>query len=164
MLLQVLGLVPIFKSILDLRHEFEYPGVFASIKAAWRNRPRFYPPPNNMVISGGIGSVRAGISACQSVESGPSDSLEYQIDAIRKTVKMLRDNFEQNKRMTANTIERHRQELNMETREQSVQLSGFARKMRSVHTSGLAWSASGAVWIGAGIVLSSMSIELHRWL
>lgn len=164
MVFQVIGLVPIFLSVLSLRREFGYPSLATSIRSAWRNRPRLHPPSNKAVIFGGIGPIGAGISAYQSVESTPSDSLEDKIEALRKTAQMLRDDFEQNKRMTADALDSHRQEMNMETREQSTRLSGLAHKLKSVQTGGLAWSASGAVLVGVGIILTSMSIELHRWL
>ncbi|MEE3501248.1 hypothetical protein [Acidiphilium acidophilum] len=164
MVLQISGLVPIFISILELRREFRLPSVIEAAKSALRNRPKFHPPPNSAIVAGGIGPVGAGIVLSQAVESAPGDPLDKQIEALRSTVKMLRTDFEQTKRSTTDTIERHRRELIQELQRLDAQLSRQDDKLKSVHTTGLAWSASGTIWIGVGVILSSMSIELHRCL
>ena len=163
MALQLSGVAPIFISILALRREFELPRIIEASKSALQNRPKYNPPPNSAIISGGIGPVGAGITAYQSVESAPDDPLDKQIEALRSTVKMLRQDFERTKKSTADTIERHRRESNDEIQGLGTQLNKQADKMKSVLTTGLTLSASGTIWIAVGIIMSSMSIEWHKW-
>ncbi|MEE3503714.1 hypothetical protein [Acidiphilium acidophilum] len=164
MAFQIVGLVPIFISILDLRRKFELPRIIEASKSALQNRPKYNPPPNHAIISGGIGPVGAGISAYQSIESEPDDPLDKQIEALRSTVKMLRQDFEQTKKSTADTVDRHQRELGDELQGLATQLNKQADKLKSVLTTGLTLSASGTIWIAVGIIMSSMSIEWHRWL
>lgn len=103
------------------------------------------------------------MSAYNSVQSSENDPINKQLDALRENIKMLRTDFEGNKKAVNDTLERYRQELTNLSGEQSAKISRLTEKLRSINTSGLAWSASGAIWIGVGIVLSSMSIEIHGW-
>lgn len=98
------------------------------------------------------------------MESKPDDPLEKQIEALRSTVKMLRQDFDQTKKSTADMIEMHRRESNDEMQGLATQLTKQADKLKSVLTTGLTLSAAGTIWIGVGVILSSMSIEFHRWL
>jgi hypothetical protein len=163
MVLQILGLIPIFKSILDLRREFGFPGIIRSLKSSWGKRPKYKPAPIMMTGTATIGPFRAGISAYQSVPSSGVDPIDKQLEALRLNIEMLRRDFEANRKAVDDALEKCRHERTRLQREQSSKISRLTEKLRSINTSGLAWSASGAIWIGVGIVLSSMSIEIHGW-
>lgn len=163
MALQILGLIPIFKSILELRREFGFPGIIQAVKSSWRRRPKYHPAPIGMTIAATMRGPSASISAYQSVPSSENDPIDKQLDALRANITMLRTDFESNKKAVNDTLEKYRQELTNLSGEQSTKISRLTEKLRSINTSGLAWSASGAIWIGVGIVLSSMSIEIHGW-
>ena len=163
MAFQIVGLIPIFKSILDLRREFGFPGIVQSLKLSWGKRPKYKPAPITATVAATMGPFRASISACQSVPSSENDPIDKQLDALRKNIGYLRDDFEANKKAVNDTFEKCRHELTRLSHEQSSKISSLMEKLRSINTSGLAWSASGAIWIGVGIVLSSMSIEIHGW-
>lgn len=165
MFLQIIGLIPVFFSILELRREFGLPGIIETVKSAWKDFPKYHPPPNTMSVSAGLAvGVSANLAASGSVGNPADESLEKQIEALRSGLEALRIAFEQNKKTVNDTMDRHRRELSQELQGLATQQSRQADKLKSVHTTGLAWSASGAIWIGVGIILSSMSVELHGLL
>lgn len=161
MLLQILGLIPIFKGILEIRREFGFPDIIQSLKSSWENRPKYKPAPIEATVAAGMGGFGMSASGYLSVPSSENDPIQKQLNALRSNIEMLRKDFEANKKSMNESLEKYRYDLTQFAHSQSSKISSLSEKLRSVSTSGLAWSASGAIWIGVGIVLSSMSIEIH---
>ena len=153
MALQILGLIPIFKSILELRREFGFSGIIQAVRSSWGKRPKYNPAPIRMTFAATMRGPSASISAYQSVPSGKNDPIDKQLEALRSNIGMLRTDFESNKKEVNDTLEKYRHELTKSSHAQSTKISRLTEKLKSINTSGLAWSASGAIWIGVGIVL-----------
>ena len=97
-------------------------------------------------------------------QTSRDDYMEVRLAALEKNLLEVRGRFNAFAQKTRTELSKHTDDLSQETRVRSDADKAISAKLEETGVGGLDLSVMGVVWLGAGVMLSSMSLELAGWL
>lgn len=162
--LQLFGVMTVAWGVSETRKLFGRPSIF-SIALEWLKR--FPPFRRGIVLSAGTGEYSLeGFSAKANVWSnpGPNPSLEERVLIVEMNINNLRDRTSQIEQQVDEET-RARQQAEISDRQAREQADQDTRhKLELTETGGLHISLMGILWLSVGLILSSMSNEIFRFM
>ncbi|MBB4821849.1 hypothetical protein HNP29_005262 [Pseudomonas alcaligenes] len=162
LVLQVLGIATVAWGIKETRGLFGQPSLL-KVGVMWF---KSFPPFGGRVTSGSghgvIGNIRGGGNSYSQVPMDPGSSVDERLAAIERNLNLIHQrishvesNFEQEARVLSEDIKKERM-----IREQDIEKTHG--KIEAVSTGGLYISATGALWLFIGVVMSTAPNELIK--
>jgi hypothetical protein len=158
MALQLLGLGTVTWGIRKTRELFGRPSMRRRFVEWWRGRPR-----RRHTISGSAGIALEHSSMTGDAEEWSQTSRDDYME-VRLAALEVRGRFNAFAQKTRTELSKHTDDLSQETRVRSDADKAISAKLEETGVGGLDLSVMGVVWLGAGVMLSSMSLELAGWL
>ena len=162
--LQVMGLGTVVWGISKTRKQFGHPSVL-TLAASWLRR---YPLVRRTAY------LRAdGISVGAALVSGrlstvfvakPHTTLEDRLDAIEKGIITVQERVAAAESQIDRDVGATHGKIAAEARARESADQGTMKAIEAASTGGIYISAIGTVWLFAGVVLSTASLELSLWL
>ncbi len=163
MVLQLMAVIPVAYGLFQIRKIFKRPGLLASTRAALKRMPRYGQHVISMTMGATIStSLKAEMVSRKPID--PEDSAENRIAALEYNLGQLEGETRQAIISVREAIEKLRQEIIEKIGEQIGKTSSLMDILKSIHIDGFALSAAAIAWLFCGIVMSSMSVELHGCL
>ncbi|MEE3501250.1 hypothetical protein [Acidiphilium acidophilum] len=161
--LQILALFPLVKGIIQIREIYELPGLKEYIKNVWEGRPRL---KKNMDLQSSLVSKSTGHPSSLTMRKpiNPDDSHEKRIDALEYNIRQMEIDFREQIASEREAIKTIHNEINAKIDEQGQRSKKLESNVKSTQIDSIVWSGAAIVWLFAGIVMTAMSIELHKWL
>lgn len=160
LVLETLSIGVIIVGIFKTRKFFGHKSLW-DLTRSWIKR---FPPWRRKIVFGvGAGHLgtfdgRAHIRQWATIK--PEDSLEQRIDALSRNIGFLRDEFDGVRKEFYDHMRSYKETIASE-REAREQLgSKLSNQLEKALTDGLYWSIVSVAWLLAGIVMSTMSVEL----
>jgi hypothetical protein len=160
---QLLGIVTVLFGIRRTRIFFGQPGLLARARLLFSQFPRFRPRHIVMIVE--AAQARATGSATGFVVNPPKSMLlEDRVEALESKLTAMKEQMEKSSVATEDKFSKMHDEI---TRGEELHAEEYKRldeKVKKTLTGDLWLAQIGAVWLFFGVALSSMSIELSRWL
>ena len=163
MVLQLLGLGTVAWGVRKTRELFGRPGMFKRFVEWWRGRPRYHP---SVVTSTATASGTSNVAFVGEVwsEVGPDAYIEIRLAVLEKNLLEMRRQFNGFAQETRTNLNKHTNDLRQETQVRGDEDRAIRAKLEDVGVGGLDISVMGIVWLGVGVIMSSLSLELAAWI
>jgi hypothetical protein len=162
MALQLLGLGTVAWGIRKTRALFGRPGMRRRFVEWWHRRPR---RRHIVSASASIPMEFSTLSADAEVwsETSPDDYIEVRLTALEKNLLEMRGRLQAFAQKTRTELSKHTDDISQESRVRSEADRAIGARLEETGVGGLDISVMGVVWLGAGVIMSSMSPELATW-
>lgn len=164
LVLQMLGIGTIGWGIGETRALFGHPS-FVAICRAWLNRfpscrPRTISASINITLPAPTMNARGyGMDS-----AGTNLTVEARIDVLEKNLRRTNDRVDQAQRETDEEFRKMSSSVKDEEQMRSTADTTIREKLEATGTGGVHITATGALWLLVGVVLSTASPEISRWL
>jgi hypothetical protein len=162
--LQLLGIGTVIVGIEQTRRLFNHPSLL-TIAGEWVKQ--FPPYKRNVVLgaaAGALGLATAKARGYVTSNAPPNSTIEERVASLERNVGHLNkriddvyDEFDKSLRHQTAALEQERQDRTAEE-------TKIASKLETSGTGGLHVSAVGAIWLFVGVILSTGSTEIAKWL
>ena len=164
LVLQLLGICTVVWGISETRALFGHPSLSRKVKA-WLGE--FPLRRRSIIISAGAGSM--GISSASgrghaTHGPGPNPTTESRLDALEKNITGLHDRISGTEREMDADFRKAADALKVESNARSAEDQAIRDKLEATGTGGVHISAIGAIWLFVGVVLSTASVEVAKWV
>ena len=164
LLLQLLGIGTVIWGISETRALFGHPTIAQKIKA-W---VQSFPIRRNVVVnlSGNASlctfSARGRPHVTQS--AGENPTIESRIEALEKNIGLIHERISQSQIETDREFAEFLTRVKNEEHLRQSEDSAIRKKLETAGTGGVHISAIGAVWLFAGVILSTAGVEIAKFI
>lgn len=162
--LQIIGIGTVIWGISTTRKQFRHPPIF-SLLASWLRRfplirrPAYLQPDG---ISVGVSLVGARLTTV--FTPNPNAPLEERLKHIEQGLETLQKRIDSAESQIDNESSVAHGKVLVETRAREAADKEIMSALEASSTGGVSISAIGALWLFVGVILSTASQELARWL
>jgi hypothetical protein len=163
MALQFLGIVSVVRELRGARLQFNKPGLLDLARQWLEQRPG----KDRTLILGGVGMVAAlGVSARLTIraKTDPVAPIETRVKALETNLGRIDEELGQVHRAVDSERTARTQALQAETDARTQADARLDRTLEEISTGSLTFSLFGVVWLAVGLVLSSTSVEVAKWM
>jgi len=161
LVLQVCGLFSVILGIRETRALFGHPSLTSKAKAYFRRVPLLR---HDLVISAGglIGSAALGKGRIYGTSGapGPNPTIEARLEALEKNITSIHERISQTQKEMDEEFQKTANALKREEQARQEENKKISEKLEVTATGGFYVSASGAVLLLVGIILSTASLEI----
>lgn len=164
LLLQLCGIGTVAWGLRETRKLFGHPH-FGDLTLDWLTRfPQFNPKPITGYANSNLPKIKETASGYSWSTVDPEAPIEVRLSAIEANLSTLNSRFDHTQRGLDKEIREIRSKIYEEEllRQNEDQIT--SKKLEAAHTGGLRISAVGLVWLSFGLILSSTSVELAKYL
>lgn len=164
MVLQLLGIGTVAWGIHTTRKEFGHPSIFI----VWHQRLSRFPFFGKRVVTitadiklpsmGGTGRGHGSVSA------GPGATIEARVQALEENLQIVHDRVSQTQNEMDQRFRKYSEALKQEEQVREKEDQNIRAKLEATETGGLHISAMGAFWLFVGVIMSTVPVELAKWL
>ena len=162
--LQLFGIYTVAWGIIETRKLFDRPSIFMHIRTWLDRRPIF---GGRVIVAdmsarlGGFGVIaRGSISA----GVGPNATVEERMRALETNIDLLGERISHVETEMDNKFRAHAQTLMEEQLARASKDEIITAKLEATETGGLHISAMGVLWLFVGVIMSTASQEIAKWL
>jgi hypothetical protein len=164
MLLQLLGILTVAWGIYKTRKEFRHP----SILTVWRQRfsrfPLFRKRSDTASGNAKMATLTSFGHGPDSFVAVPGAKIEERVKALEENLSKLYVNVSNLQIAIDKEFRKHANNLEQEKGIREKEDRNIYAKLEAAETGGLHISAMGTFWLFIGVIMSSMSNELAKWL
>ena len=164
MVLQLLGIGTVAWGIHTTRKEFGHPSIFT----LWHQRLSRFPFFCNRVVTitsdiklpamTGTGRGHASVSG------GPEATIEARVQALEENLQIVHDRVSKTQNEMDQGFRKYSEALKQEEQVREKEDQNIRAKLEATETGGLHISAMGALWLFVGVIMSTVPVELAKWL
>jgi len=164
MVLQLLGILTVAWGIHTTRKEFGHPSIFA----VWHQRLSRFPSFGKRVVTGTAHITLPGMTGTgrphPSVSAGPEATIEARVQALEENLQIVHDRVRQTQNEMDQGFRKYSEALKQEEQVRDKEDQNIRAKLEATETGGLHISAMGAFWLFVGVTMSTVPVELAKWL
>jgi len=164
MVLQLLGIGTVAWGIHTTRKEFGHPSIFA----VWHQRLSRFPSFGKRVVTGTAHITLPGMTGTgrshPSVSAGPEATIEARVQALEENLQIVHDRVRQTQNEMDQGFRKYSEALKQEEQVRDKEDQNIRAKLEATETGGLHISAMGAFWLFVGVTMSTVPVELAKWL
>ena len=164
MALQLLGILTVAWGIHTTRKEFGHPSIFT----VWYQRLSRFPSFRKRVVTVTGHITLPGMTVSgrghASVSAGPGATIEARVQALEENLQIVHDRVSQTQNEMDHAFRKHSEALKQEEQVRDKEDQNIRAKLEATETGGLHISAMGAFWLFVGVIMSTVPVELAKWL
>ena len=164
MVLQLLGIGTVAWGIHTTRKEFGHPSIFT----VWHQRLSRFPSFGKRVVTGTAHITLPGMTVTgrghPPVSAGPEASIETRVQALEENLQIVHDRVSQTQNEMDQGFRKYSEALKQEEQVRDKEDQNIRAKLEATETGGLYISAMGAFWLFVGVTMSTVPVELAKWL
>lgn len=163
MFLQIGGICTVAWGIRETRKLFDHPSLIGLVKESFERFPKFRPQQRSFVM-------RAAINATTNIEGRavsslpPNSSLELRVAAIEGQLVNLTENINKVQTQLVQETQKMSSELKKERINRENEDQTIHNRLEVAETGGLRISIVGLIWLFLGVIMSSASLEIAKFM
>ena len=164
MFLQLFGVATVALGLRETRKLFGYPHFF-QLTLTWAKRfPKYHLKPITAEANLTLPAIEMSMSGYTWRTSDPNAPIEKRLEAIEANLSDLNARFNQAQQRQDHEILKTRSQLDEERDFREKEDNETRKKLEAAQTGGLRISAVGLVWLSLGIIMSSTSVEIAKFI
>jgi hypothetical protein len=164
LILQLFGIYTIIWGISETRKLFEHPSFAAKTKSWFERFPLRQRDIN--VVSGVASFVTIGCKASgySTSDPGPNPTIEKRLVALERNISRIHDRISDNEKEVDDEFRKTAEALKNEEQTRQTEDNSIHKKLETTGTGGVHISAIGASCLFVGVILSTASVEIAKFL
>jgi len=164
LVLQVLGILTVVWGISETRRLYGLPSIASKVAAFFEAFPL---RRRSVVVAAGGGSIRiSGGKARAYGTHGPGENptVDSRLAALERNIASIHERITSVERDIEDEVRKAADALATEARARETEDRSIRERLETTSTGGIHISAIGTVWLLFGVLMSTASVELAKWL
>jgi len=163
LIFQICGVLIAAWGLLDIRKLFELPTIRQITREWFRRFPPFRPKSKHVTVEMGTGHYSlTGYAPDIWIGAGPTASIEQRLSVLEDNLQRVNQKTVDIQNQLNSEVRAHKEALAQASRSLKQTAEDIHHKLELTETSGLQLSFVGLVWLGVGLIISTIPNEIIR--